>query len=83
MPLLVMFHTVYVLSTIPPVPSPSSPPPSVLVVSASDECPHLVDPFRQWTYYPKYVLQVIKMGMMVMSRGNLKERIPGKANPTQ
>jgi hypothetical protein len=60
--------------------SPSSAPPSVSIVSASDERPHPVNPFRQWAYYlkapcllTKYRLWVIEKGMMVTSRGNLKE----------
>jgi hypothetical protein len=57
---------------------------SVSIISTSDERPHPVNPFRQWTYYPKalrpwqltkYGLQVIKMGIMVTSRckGNLTD----------
>jgi hypothetical protein len=82
-PLLGTFHTVYI--DLRPLYNTAG---SVSIISTSNEHPHLVDLFRQWTYYPKaphpwrltkYGLQVIEMGMMVTNRGNLKERIPRKA----
>jgi hypothetical protein len=61
---------------------------SIAVVSTSDHRPHLVHPFGTRTYHPKAlrpcwltedVRQAIERRMMGTSKGNLKERIPGKA----